>query len=121
MSDHPVIEGEALNERTANRAAAEAPPVGTSARTVLLLAVWIGLIAGYLDAGLLVVNTRVLDRAFYRVGSDFAWIIPAGVTVLLLLPAIVIALIAWIRSGRIRLGWVVGLLSFIGLLDVCAR
>jgi arylsulfatase A-like enzyme len=121
MSGHPEVAGEASNRRTIERAAAEAPPAGTSARTVLLLAIWIGLITGYLDAGLLVLTARVLDRAFYRVGIDFVWIIPVGVTVLLLAPAIVIALIARIRRGRIHLGWVVGVLSFIGFLDVCAR
>ena len=76
-------------------------PVGAGPGTVLLLAVWIGLIAGFLDLGLMVVNKRLIDRDFYRLGGDFAWIIPAGVTILVLVPAIVIALIARdARTGR---------------------
>jgi hypothetical protein len=35
---------------------------------VLLLALWVGLIAGFLDLGLLFVNKRVIDRDFYRLG-----------------------------------------------------
>ena len=51
-----------------------------------MLAAWIGLIAGFLDLGLLVVNRRLIKGDFYRLGSDFAWIIPAGVTILVLVP-----------------------------------
>ena len=79
-------------------------PVGVGPGTVLLLALWIGLIAGFLDLGLLVVNRRLINRDFYRLGGDFTWIIPAGVTILVLVPAIVIALIARISGGAIRLG-----------------
>ena len=89
--------------------------------TVLLLAVWIGLIAGFLDLGLLVVNRRLINRDFYRLGGDFTWIIPGGVTILVLVPAIVIAFIARIRGGADRLGAAVWVLSFVGFLDLCAR
>jgi arylsulfatase A-like enzyme len=121
MSDHAGVAVEALTEGAVNKTVAETPPGGTSARIVLLVAVWFGLIAGFVDAGLLVVNTRLIARGFYHEGSDFAWIIPTGVAVLVLIPAIVIAVIARIRRGRIRLGWVVGVLTFVGFLDVCAR
>jgi arylsulfatase A-like enzyme len=89
--------------------------------SVLLLAVWIGLIAGFLDVCLLVVNKRLINRDFYRLGGDFIWIIPAGVTILVLVPAFVIAFVARTRGGNVRLGVAVGVLSFVGFLDLCAR
>jgi arylsulfatase A-like enzyme len=93
---------------------------GIGAGAVVLIGTWIGLIAGFCDVGFLVMNKRLIDRDFYRVGADFPWIIPAGVTVLVLLPALLIVLLVWIR-GSVRLGVPVALLSFIGFLDVCAR
>ncbi len=96
-------------------------PVGAGPATVLLLELWIGLVAGFLDLGLLVANKRLLDRDFFRLGGDFPWIIPTGVTILVMMPAIVIALIARIRGGAIRLGVAMWTLFFIGFVDVCAR
>ena len=52
--------------------------------TVLLLAVWIGLAAGFLDLGFLVLKKRLIDGDFYRLGDGFPWIIPAGVAALVL-------------------------------------
>ena len=69
---------------------------------MLLLAVWIGLIAGFLDFGLLVVNKRLDDRDFYRLGGDFAWIIPMGVTVLVLVPGIADRPLSRERARRAR-------------------
>ena len=43
MSDHAGVAVEALTEGAVNKTAAETPG-GTSARTVLLVAVWFGLI-----------------------------------------------------------------------------
>jgi arylsulfatase A-like enzyme len=88
---------------------------------IVRLALWIGLIAGYLDLGLLIVNKRLINPDFYRLGGDFPWIIPTGVTILVLIPALVLALIARMRNGAIPLGVAVWFLSLIGLLDVSAR
>jgi arylsulfatase A-like enzyme len=110
-----------LPESWGGAAAGGTQPLRAGPGTVLLLAAWIGLLAGFLDLGLMVVNKRWISRDFYRLGGDFAWIIPAGVTVLVMLPAFVIALFAWARGGAVRLGVPLGLLSFIGFLDVCAR
>ena len=89
--------------------------------TIVLLATWIGLIAGFLDLGLMVIHRRLIDGDFYRLGADFVWLIPLGVTILVLVPAIVLVLIARLRGGSVRLGVAVGLLSFVGFLDVSAR
>jgi len=89
------------------------------AANILVLAAWIGLIAGFLDLGLLVAK-RLIEKDFYRLGGDFPWIIPSGVAILVLVPSIVLCLIACLR-GPVRLGMAVGLISFIGFLDVSAR
>ncbi|MHC5542874.1 sulfatase, partial [Singulisphaera rosea] len=53
-------------------------------------------------------------------GADFPWLIPLGVTALVSVPASLIILYAW-RRGSVRLGVPVGLLSFLGFLDLCSR
>jgi arylsulfatase A-like enzyme len=89
--------------------------------TILLVAIWIGLIAGFLDLGLIVLKKRLTGDAFNRLGDHFQWIIPAGVGVVVVVPGTALALFAWVHRGRISLGVAVGLLSFIGFLDACSR
>jgi len=96
-------------------------PVGASPATILVLAVWIGLTAGFLDLGLMIIRKRLIERDFYRLGEHFGWIIPAGVLILVLMPGTVLALIACLRGRRLPLARAVGLLSFVGFLDVSAR
>ena len=93
----------------------------TSPATVLLLAAWIGLAAGFLDVGLMILKNRLVDGDFYRIGADFFWLIPAGVTTLLLLPGTALALVLRFRRAGLTLGVVTGLLSFVGFLDLSAR
>jgi arylsulfatase A-like enzyme len=101
--------------------AAATPGVRTTPATILLVAIWVGLTAGFLDLGLMILRKRLTDDVFYRLGDHFWWIIPAGVAVLLAVPGIILAVVAYLRGGRIGLGVVAGLLSFVGFLDVCAR
>jgi hypothetical protein len=70
----------------------ESGPVRASGAMMFVLAAWIGLVAGFLDLGVLVVNKRLIKADFYRLGGDFVWIIPAGVTILVLVPAIMLVL-----------------------------
>jgi arylsulfatase A-like enzyme len=86
-----------------------------------LVAFWIGLTAGFLDLGLMILKKRMLGDHFYRLGEHFGWIIPAGVSVLVLLPGSALALFAGLRRRTLRLGLAVGLLSFVGFLDLSAR
>ncbi len=88
--------------------------------TLLLLASWVGMIAGFLDLSLMVIHRRVIEGDFYRLGGYFAWLIPLGVTALVLVPAIVLAVIARFRGGTVRLRLAVGLVFFVGILDVSA-
>ncbi len=51
---------------------------GVGAGAVILIGAWIGLIAGFGDVGILVVNRRLIFRDFYHLGADFPWIVPLG-------------------------------------------
>jgi arylsulfatase A-like enzyme len=98
------------------------PPIaGASPVTALWLATGIGLVAGWLDLGMLVVKKRLIDGDFYRLGEQFVWLIPAGVAVLVLLPGMVLALFARLRRTGVPPGLAVGLPTFVGSLDLCAR
>jgi arylsulfatase A-like enzyme len=92
-----------------------------SAATVLRVAIWIGLSAGFLDLALLVLRKRLSGDPFFRLSDHFRWVIPAASAALVLFPGLALALIASLRGGRVRLGIVVGVLSFVGFLDCCAR
>ncbi len=102
---------------------AEATPrsQGPTAATVLLLAIWIGLTAGFLDLGLLLIRKRLIEGDAIRLGEGFPWLIPAGVTVLVLLPGFPLALLARLRRGRGSLGPTVWLLAFVGFLDLSTK
>jgi arylsulfatase A-like enzyme len=93
---------------------------GVGAGAVILIGTWIGLIAGFGDVGFLVIARGLIFPDFYHLGVDFPWIIPSGVMVTVLVPALLIALFARIR-GSVRLGVPVLLLSLVGFLDLCAR
>ena len=94
---------------------------GPTAATVLLLAIWIGLTAGFIDLGLLLIRKRLIEGDAIRLGEGFPWLIPAGVAVLVLLPGFLLALLARLRRGRGSLGRAVWLLAFVGFLDLCTK
>ncbi len=103
------------------KAQSGSPAACVTAVTILLLAGWIGLTAGFIDLGLMVMKSRWIDRDFYRLGGNFVWLIPAGVTGLVFLLAVMLVVVARIRGRSVRLKSAVGLLSFIGFLDMTAR
>jgi arylsulfatase A-like enzyme len=105
----------------ASDTAGESRSLRTAPATVFRVAIWIGLTAGFLDLGLMILKKRLTGDEFYRLGDDFRWIIPAGVCALLLLPGTALALVARLRRGTGALGTTVGLLSFFGFLDSCSR
>jgi arylsulfatase A-like enzyme len=90
------------------------------AGTVLLIGTWIGLIAGFCDVCLLVLNAKIIRRDFYHLGGDFPWIVPSAIALLVLLPAGLIALCARIR-GTVPLAVPVGVLSLIGFFELSCR
>jgi arylsulfatase A-like enzyme len=100
--------------------AARPAPSRVGAGTVLLVGTWIGLTAGLCDVCLLVMDHRLFPRDFYRLGGDFPWVIPTAVASLVLVPAVPIAWRARIR-GSVPLAVPVGLLSFVGFLELSTR
>ena len=99
-----------------------APSVpGIQPTKIILVASWIGLTAGFLDLALFTIRHRLFASDFYRLGDHFRWIIPVGVGFLVLVPGAALAGIAIVRRGGLAFAWVVGILSFVGFLDVCAR
>jgi arylsulfatase A-like enzyme len=121
MDPHPGTAAGAELQPTARETARATPTSRTAPATILLVAIWIGLTAGFLDLGLMILRKRLTGDDFYRLGDHFRWIIPAGVGVLVLLPGTALALFACVRRRTIPLGAAVGLLSFVGFLDSCAR
>ena len=113
--------GEIAHLSSVHKPAAELHMSHISRGMMLLVAAWIGLIAGFLDLVTVVARKRFIDLDFYRMGDDFSWLIPLGVTILVLAPAIVIALVASFARRAIHLGVAVGLLSFVGILDFAVR
>jgi arylsulfatase A-like enzyme len=95
-------------------------PNRPSAGLVLLFSMWLGLVAGLLDLGFVVLKKHVSDD-FYRLGEGFPWIIPTVVAALVLLPSLVLVLVIRSRRGRIPIGIAVALPAFVGFLDLCAR
>jgi arylsulfatase A-like enzyme len=121
MIPHPGSAAEGAARSTARGTSDESRSSGIAPATTLLVATWIGLTAGFLDLGLMVLRKRMTDDAFYRLGDHFRWAIPTAVGVLVLSPGMAMALIAGLRRRTLPLGTVVGLLSFVGFIDVCAR
>src|SRR5262249_37230290 len=96
-------------------------PERPSPLTILLVAAWVGLTAGFLDLGLMILKKHLMDGGgFYHLGVGFPWIIPVGVAGLVLVPGLVLALVARMRASRLPLALAVALLWFVGALNLCA-
>ena len=121
MNPEPTTIGSAGAPVSAPHEAAEgSQPIGIGPAMIFVLAAWIGLVAGWLDLGLMVVHRRV-DGDFYRLGEHFVWLIPIGVAIVVVSSAAMLALIVRLRGRGLCLGVAVGLLAFLGFLDLCAR
>ena len=78
MSLQPAIAPAGLPKSTVREPAEETHPVRAGAATILMLAAWIGLIAGFLDLGLMAIKRRVIDGDFYRLGERLRLDDPVG-------------------------------------------
>ncbi len=95
MNEHPEIQStDSAGSKGDIPHHSTARPGRVTPATILMLALWVGLVAGFLDMGLLVFNRRVLDRDFIRLGSNYPWIIPLCVAALMAVPGAVLAVIA---------------------------
>ena len=89
-------------ESAATGAAEEKSTSFSSPARILLLALWIGLTAGFLDLGLMLVKNRLIGESFYHLGIHFRWVIPAAVGAMLLLPGAALAFVACFRQRALR-------------------
>lgn len=89
--------------------------------TVLLIALWIGLVGGFLDLGVFILKQRLTGDRFFRLGDHFFWLIPAGDTVLIVVFGLFLAVagLMWRGAGFLRVA--VAMLTFIGILNATAR
>src|SRR5215471_9285057 len=67
--------------------------------TVLLIALWIGLVGGFLDLGVLILKQHLTGPGFFRLGDHFFWLIPAGDTVLIIVFGLFLAVSGLIWRG----------------------
>jgi arylsulfatase A-like enzyme len=74
---------------------------GLSPRSAMILALWVGLCAGYVDLGIIVAKRFTLNpEASYRAARDFPWTVPVGHMVLAIVPGLAVAAIGMARRGR---------------------
>ncbi|QEH39042.1 Arylsulfatase [Aquisphaera giovannonii] len=82
---------------------------------VLLMAAWLGLVAGYVDVGEVVLKRFALNpEGSYRTARDFLWTVPLGHVALMLPPAAVLALVTWRwprRSSLRACSWLLATLA----------
>jgi hypothetical protein len=88
---------------------------------VLLTALWIGLVGGFLDLGVFILKQHLAGDRFFRLGDHFFWLIPAGDTVLIVVPGLFLAVAGFIWRGAGFLRVAVAMLTFIGVLNATAR
>lgn len=106
---------------TTNAVEATTRPGRLTAARTLLLALWLGLAAGFVDLAILVVQARLVDPDFFRLGHGFPWIIPTGVATLVLVPAGLIALIAAPWRGGAPRAIALAPPAFVAFLDISAK
>ncbi|WP_165227022.1 sulfatase-like hydrolase/transferase [Aquisphaera insulae] len=73
----------------------------------LVLAIWLGFLAGYLDLALIIFKKLAINKeGSFRTARDFPWTVPLGHVALMLALGVVVAVLAWIRPRRPTLrGW----------------
>jgi arylsulfatase A-like enzyme len=121
MDHHRASANKQAAQAAASTRVRKAQLPGLAPAQVLLVAVWTGLIVGFLDLGLMILKKRLAGDGFYRLGGDFAWLIPLSVGVLVLLPGIALATVAWVLRRTIPRSAGLGLLFCVGFIDLCAR
>jgi hypothetical protein len=96
----------------------QSPPKrpGLSPRNAFLLAIGLGLSAGFLDVGFILLKKLTLNpEGSYRNPRDFPWTVPLGHVVLLLVPAVVLAASSRLRPRLVSFRVGASLLAMLGL------
>ena len=121
MDPHTIATAQLASLSTSRGPVQSTRSLATEPTAILLAAIAIGLTAGFLDLGLMLLKKHWTGDAFSRFGEHYFWLIPAGVRAIVMVPGLTLAMVARLRRGRLLLGTAVGLLSFLGFLDVCSR
>jgi arylsulfatase A-like enzyme len=116
--------GQSPTTLTALVAGAQRPPgrISLSPASAILLAISLGLCAGFLDIGITVLGKYCWNKdGYFRNAPDFPWTVPAGHAVLLLVPGLVTAVLSCRRRGRISLRAGVWLLASLAIWGALLR
>jgi arylsulfatase A-like enzyme len=90
--------------------------------TAILLAVWLGLAAGYLDLLFIAYKRLFINKeGSFRNARDFFWTVPLGHVALLLAPALVLALASWRWPRRVSIRTGAWILAALGLWGAMLR
>lgn len=118
--DPGVVDTSVASHPSATGTNPRPPAHGLDAPTILWLASWFGLAAGFLDLASTVLQNRLIHGEFYRLGHGFPWVIPFGVASMVLVPGLFMTLVAATRARGIAVWVGVTPLAFLGFLDVIA-
>ena len=78
------------------------PPSSLSAREVLVLAAWFGLVAGALDLAMIFVRKDLFHSSlYYEQGRNFRWVVPLANLAVMMLPGCCLALAGHFRPGAV--------------------
>jgi arylsulfatase A-like enzyme len=70
--------------------------------SALVLAAWFGLVGGMLDLGMIFLKRDFFHSSlYYDQGRNFRWVVPLANLVVMMAPALVVALVSWFRPGLI--------------------
>ena len=115
MEPHEIAAARSVPRSTNHHPIRCARSLPAAPATILLVAIGIGLMAGFLDLGLMLLKKYWTGDGFSRLGEHFPWLIPAGVGAIVMVPGSVLALIAWLSRGGLSLGTTVGVSIIRGL------
>jgi len=90
----------------------QAPEVHATALGCLLLAVWFGLLTGYLELITNVVKCNLIDPRYYNASQHFLWMFPAAGVMVLGMAALPLCLLVLLRPRLVSLSIATGWLSF---------
>jgi arylsulfatase A-like enzyme len=100
------------------------PPsrIPLSPMAAILLALSVGLCAGYLDLGVIVFRKVFWNReGYFRTGRDFFWTVPVGHGLLLLIPGLIVAAVNRLRPGLVSLRGGIWLYATLGISGALLR
>jgi arylsulfatase A-like enzyme len=115
-------EGPAQVNTIAIRTADRRPPnpILLSPMAAILLAISLGLCAGYLDVGIIVLKKLCWNpEGYYRIARDFPWSVPASHAALMAIAGVAVAVVSRLRPGlvSVRAGsWLLATLALWGAL-----